>query len=244
MKNQDTSSAWIGFRSANRFRRAIREFSASPIAEADIFDLLDEAAFAPSSGNLQPYEFHWIRDPDLRQRVATACNGQRAAASAAELIVVVASPGIARETAKAQLAYVDSTPLLGTNSKEYHRKNIKKFLKILGIGAAPFWTPILSVLALIRPALSLLPVGHIGSRHWAARNAVYAAQTIMLGAAAKGIDSCPMEGFSATELEKMLDLPRGSVIPIVIALGYQSDNARIEERWRRPGHDVVVSHWK
>lgn len=244
MKNQDTSASWISFCSANRFRRAIREFSTSPIAETDIFDLLDEATFAPSSGNLQPYEFHWIRDADLRHRVAAACNGQRAAASATELIVVVASPDIAKKTAKSQLAYIDSTQVLEQKSKKYHRKHIEKFLKILGIGSLPFWTPVLSILALIRPALSLLPVGHIGSRHWAARNAVYAAQTIMLGAAAKGIDSCPMEGFSATELGEILCLPRGAVIPVVIALGYRSDNARLEEQWRRPTHDVVVSRWR
>ncbi|WP_277424393.1 nitroreductase family protein [Ralstonia solanacearum] len=90
--------------------------------------------------------------------------------------------------------------------------------------------------------MSLLPVGHIGSRHWAARNAIFAAQTLMLGAAAKGIDSCPMEGFSASKVVKILGLPRGSVIPIVIALGYRADDARIEARWRRPMADVVISH--
>ncbi|WP_408901762.1 nitroreductase family protein [Paraburkholderia dipogonis] len=54
--------------------------------------MLAEATFAPSSGNLRPYELHWIRDPLLKARVAQACNGQNAAASATEIIVVVASP--------------------------------------------------------------------------------------------------------------------------------------------------------
>ena len=114
--------------------------------------------------------------------------------------------------------------------------------KILGVGSSAFWSPLLFLAALIRPSLSLLPVGPIGSRHWAARNAIFAAQTLMLGAAAKGIDSCPMEGFSASKVAKLLGLSRGSVIPIVVALGYRADDARIEERWRRPMTDVVVSY--
>jgi len=155
MHTQDHLPSWDGFRAANRFRRAIRDFGSTPIKESDIVALLDEARYAPSSGNLQPYAFHWIRDADMKKRVAAACNGQKAAASASELIVLVASPDIGKKTAAAQLAYVDSAATLDAKSKQYHRQHIEKFLKILGIGAAPFWTPLLSLAALIRPALSL-----------------------------------------------------------------------------------------
>ncbi|MFH7572430.1 nitroreductase family protein, partial [Pseudomonas syringae group genomosp. 7] len=78
--------------------------------------------------------------------------------------------------------------------------------------------------ALFRPTLSLNHVGHIGGRQWAARNAIFADQTLMLGAAAKGIDTCPMEGYSAPQVAKLLCLPRGSVIPQVISLGYRADD--------------------
>ncbi|MFZ6843364.1 nitroreductase family protein [Undibacterium sp. RuTC16W] len=242
MNIQDQLPPWADFQAANRFRRAIREFNSTPVPQEDVEALLAEAVYAPSSGNLQPYELHWIRTPALKELIAKACNGQKAAASAKELIVVVASPAIARKTAATQLAHLDSSSTLAEKSKNYHRKHIAKFLKIIGIGGLPIWTPLVSVAAMIRPTLSLLPVGHIGSRHWAARNAVFAAQTIMLGAAARGIDSCPMEGFSATKVARLLGLPRGSVIPLVIALGYRHDDARIEERWRRPMNDVVISH--
>lgn len=132
--------------------------------------------------------------------------------------------------------------MLPDNSKAYYRKQVGKFQKILGLGSSAFWSPLLFLAALIRPSLSLLPVGHIGSRHWAARNAIFAAQTLMLGAAAKGIDSCPMEGFSASKVAKLLGLPRGAVVPIVIALGYRAGEARVEARWRRAISDLVVSH--
>jgi len=242
MKAQDLLRPWDAFQAANRFRRAIRKFNSTPIPEDDVYALLAEAALAPSSGNLQPYAFHWIRTPALKASVALACNGQRAAESAAEFIVVAASPALGRQTAMAQLTHVEEAAALGAASKAYHRKQVGMFQKILGVGSSALWSPLIFLAALIRPSLSLLPIGHIGSRQWAARNAIFAAQTLMLGAAAKGIDSCPMEGFSASKVAKLLALPRGTVIPLVIALGYRAEDARIEERWRRPATDVVVSH--
>ncbi|PXF30934.1 NADH-ubiquinone oxidoreductase subunit 3 [Pokkaliibacter plantistimulans] len=233
---------WTVFQAANRFRRVIRDFSPTPIPEQDVRALLTEAALAPSSGNLQPYQFHWLRDPSIKARVAQACNGQKAAMTAAELIVVVASPELGRQTALAQLEHIDTSDTLEQKFRDYHRAQIGKFQKILGLGGSVWWWPLVFIAGWLRPSLSLLPVGHIGSRHWAARNATFAAQTLMLGAAAKGIDSCPMEGFSAPQVAKILGLPRGSVVPLVIALGYRADSARIEQRWRREEGDVVITH--
>jgi nitroreductase len=233
---------WADFQSANHHRRAIRHFSDAPIAEAEMLALLSEASLAPSSVNLQPYEFHWVRNPELKALVAGACNGQKAASTAAEIIVVVASTAFARNTIVDQLAYIDGSASMPPASKDYHRKHLNKFDQILKIGKLALWSPLVSLITLFRPGLSLLPIGHLGSRHWAARNAIFAAHTLMLGAAAKGIDSCPMEGFSATKISQLLSLPRGAVIPLVIALGHRADSARIEEQWRRPLERLVIEH--
>lgn len=242
MKTQDLLHPWDAFQAANRFRRAIRKFQFRSIPEGDVRALLAEATFAPSSGNMQPYQLHWVRTPALKASLAQACNGQKAAASAADFVVFAASPAIGRRTAEAQLDHVEKSTVFGPESKAYYRKQIGKFQRVLGTGSSVFWSPFLMLAAWIRPTLSLLPVGHLGSRQWAARNAIFAAQTLMLAAAAKGIDSCPMEGFSASQVSKLLGLPRGTVIPLVVALGYRADDARIEERWRLPLSESVVSH--
>ncbi|WP_350313377.1 nitroreductase family protein [Dickeya fangzhongdai] len=242
MPMQDTPYLWADFQTTNRTRRAIRDFGNIPIADDIITALLTEAGYEPSSGNLQPYQLHWIKTPELKSQVAAACNGQKAAKSSAAIIVVVASPEIGRSTANKQLSYVEDSPILQPKSKDYYRKQIGKFIKILTIGSSALWTPLINIIALFKPSLSLLPIGHTGSRHWAARNAIFAAQTLMLAAAARGIDSCPMEGFSATKIVRLLGLPRESVILLVIALGYRADDARIEEQWRRPLSEVVVEH--
>lgn len=205
-------------------------------------DILAESARAPSSGNLQPYRFHWVRDPQLKARLAAACNGQRAAASASTLIVIAASPGIALGTSAQHLAYIDATSELPERSKDYLRRQMQMFRRVLGVGSWAIWTPLTAVAAWVRPALSLLPVGHLGSRAWAARNAAFAAQTLMLAAAAKGLDSCPMEGFSASQVIGLLGLPRDTVIPVVVALGYRTQDAKIEHQWRRAPADFIVEH--
>lgn len=242
MNNSTTPLNWADFQAMNRQRRAIRDFNGIAVSDDDISALLAEAVLAPSSGNLQPYQLHWIQRAELKQQVAAACNGQKAAMGASTLIVVAANPAFGLQTATAQRAYVDGTAGFTQKAKAYYDKQLSMFERLLKFGALPIWTPLVSIAALFRPGLSLLPVGHLGSKHWAARNAVFAAQTLMLAAAAKGIDSCPMEGFSATKIARLLDLPRGSVIPLVIALGYQAADARVEAQWRRLQTELVIRH--
>lgn len=242
MQQQNNTSLWHAFTKLNRHRRAIRDFNGTPVPDDDVREILTEAMQAPSSVNLQPYEFHWVKDPVLKKRMVAACNGQRAASSAGTLIFVVASPDIARKTAEKLLAYIDTTDALPERSKDFHRKTIKKLMRVLTIGTWPIWSPIVSLVTLLRPSMSLLPLGHLGSRSWAARNANLASQTLMLAASAKGIDSCPMEGFSASKVAAILGLPRGAVVPVAIALGYRTDDARTEPQWRRALADVIVEH--
>ena len=242
MATQINQQNWAAFQALNRHRRAIRKFSMTSIPEKDVRELLAEAMLAPSSGNLQPYQLHWIQNAKLKAEIAKACHGQQAASTAAELIVIAASPAIGKHTAAAQLAYVEASNTLEPKSKDYYRKQMGMFNKVLGIGSSALWMPFINIACILRPCLSLLPIGSIGSRNWAARNATFAAQTIMLAAASKEIDSCPMEGFSASVVAKLLNLPRGSVIPVVIALGYRASDARVETRWRRELSDALITH--
>lgn len=242
MNNSTTADNWADFKAMNRQRRAIRDFNSTEISDDDMTAILAEAVLAPSSGNLQPYQLHWISNAETKATIAEACNGQKAAKSAATLIVVAANPAFALQTASEQRAYIEGSATFTQKSKVYYHKQLTLFERILKFGALSIWTPLVSIAAFFCPSLSLLPIGHLGSKHWAARNAVFAAQTLMLAATAKGIDSCPMEGFSASKIAGLLDLPRGTVIPLVIALGYRSADARVEAQWRRSQTQLVIQH--
>jgi len=58
-------------REALRTTSAARTFTDEPVDDADLFDILDTARFAPSGGNRQPWRVAVVRDPVLRREMAT-----------------------------------------------------------------------------------------------------------------------------------------------------------------------------
>jgi len=62
------------------------------------------------------------------------------------------------------------------------------------------------------------------AQHWMEKQVYLALGTLLLGAAALGIDACPMEGFDAKGLDAELDLHRqGFSSTVLVALGYRSE---------------------
>src|SRR4030095_1966885 len=138
---------WETFCALKARPRAIRDFDDAPVSDDEVCDVLEQALLAPSSGNLQPYHLHWIRDSATKGAIAAACEGQRAAASAPVLLVVAASVAIAAQTAALQVEYVERTPLLDERSKGYHRRQLTTFRRFLRWGTLMLWTPIHAVIS-------------------------------------------------------------------------------------------------
>ena len=233
---------WRTFQHINRDRRAIRDFDGSPIDDAEIKALIGEALLAPSSGNSQPFVIHWLRDRTMTAAGAAACRNQRAARSASTLLVFVAGSRFALDTVSRFRAYVESTGELSEKSRSHHLRETKMRRRFLRIAPSFLWSPLYFLLATAFPSLSLVPVGPSGVRHWAVRSALFAAQTILLAASARGIDTCPMEGFDPRKLGRILGLKRGDVIALVVALGRRQPDALIEPCWRRSFEVAVVVH--
>lgn len=231
---------WEAFCAVNERRRAVREFDGAAVADQDVRAVLEQALLAPSSGNLQPYQVHWIRDAALRAELATACQGQRAAVSAPVLLVLSAGVAAARATAASRLAHVNASEALDGRAKRYHRRELARFVRFMRWGTSWAWSPVHAAICALWPAFSVVPIGAAAARHWAMRSAIYAAQTILLAAAARGLDTCPMEGFDGRRVARLLGLPRGTIVPIVIAIGRRRPDARVEPRWRRPFSAAVV----
>jgi nitroreductase len=229
------------FSRLNGRRRAVRKFDGTTVPDQVLRAIIAEAQLAPSSRNSQPYRFVCVRSPEQLAAIAPLCNDQMAACSAAALIVLVAGKRFASETLDAWDRHLATDCGLGDRSIAHHRAELRTSRLFLSIGSWPVWSLLLAVIGLFQPATSLLPVGGIGMRHWTARNAIFAAQTLLLAASAYGIDTCPMEGFNAVKLRKALCLPRDLLIPLVVAVGRAAVDARIEPRWRKPiGETLVV----
>jgi nitroreductase len=65
-----------------------------------------------------------------------------------------------------------------------------------------------------------------------------AAQTFMLAMANEGYDTCPMEGLDSRRIKKMLKLPYGAEINMVISCGLREERGVWGDRMRVPFDEV------
>ena len=61
----------------------------------------------------------------------------------------------------------------------------------------------------------------------------------MLSISAEGFDSCPLEGFDSKGVKKLLNLPTGAEINMVVAVGKGTEEGIYNERLRVPYEEVV-----
>ncbi len=71
-------------------RAMIRAYTGEPVPEELVQRLLEYAVRAPSAGNLQPWEFILVQDPEVRAQLATAAFGQTSVATAPLIIATCA----------------------------------------------------------------------------------------------------------------------------------------------------------
>ncbi|MBI2572562.1 NAD(P)H-dependent oxidoreductase [Candidatus Woesearchaeota archaeon] len=68
---------------------------------------------------------------------------------------------------------------------------------------------------------------------WAQRQVYLALANALNGATSLGFDSCPMEGFSAADYSKILNLPAHLVPTVVCPIGFAADVARPKMRFSK-----------
>ena len=72
-------------------RRSIRAFSSEAVRDDDLTKMLEAAIWAPSAGNLQPWEFIIVKSPAKKKEIARAALYQMFIAEAPVVIVVCAN---------------------------------------------------------------------------------------------------------------------------------------------------------
>ncbi|RMG26533.1 MAG: nitroreductase family protein [Bacteroidetes bacterium] len=223
-------------------RRAVRQFAATPLPDEVVHRSVQRAMLAPSSGNMQFWEFYRVKTPAKKEVLAHLCLSQDAALNAAELMVVVVRKDLYRQRARRvleetlqlapdpQAAYLQKARLrYGKTYPMYY------FMDPLGIKGI-FTRLFLRLKRLTRPGV--LTGSACDLRVTAHKNVALAAQTFMLSIAAEGYDSCPMEGFDGPRIRRFLGLPRTAEISMVIALGKADPHAELPPRVRLSMEEV------
>lgn len=77
---------------AIKTRRSVRAFTAQQVTDEQVEKLIDAARWAPSAGNIQPWDFIIVRDSATKQGLSKAALTQKAIEEAPVVIVVCADP--------------------------------------------------------------------------------------------------------------------------------------------------------
>ncbi len=204
-------------------RRSVRKFTSKPIPRPVLDACLDLAMQAPSSCNLQPWEFHVVQSADKKQKLVEACMSQNAAKTAAELIVVVARTKNWGKVAK-------------LNITDWPQKTMPRHWKNFYTGGVPltYWQgPFYSVGHAKKMATRIAglftpvprgPFTKSDMRVWAVKSVALAAENLMLALRSYGFDSCPMEGMDEKRVRKLLKLPSDAEVVMVIGAGERAED--------------------
>lgn len=229
------------FRKVVMSRRSVRRFDDTPIPDAVLQDCLDMALLAPNSSNLQPWEFHVIKTPALKKELAVACLNQNAARTAQELVVIVARLETWKEHCDMML---DNWPeetvpkvvqsYYGRLAKVYYNQGP---LNILGIGKRA-----LAAVTGLKRAVPRGPFTHADMKVWAAKTVALGAENFMLAMRAHGFDTCPMEGFDAHRVNRMLKLPSDAFVVMVVGCGKRAPDGVYHARIRFARERFIKTH--
>lgn len=72
-------------------RRSVRAYKDKDVSDEVVEKLIDAARWAPSAGNIQPWEFIVVRNPETKRKLAEAALGQYFIEEAPVVIVVCAN---------------------------------------------------------------------------------------------------------------------------------------------------------
>lgn len=79
-------------------RRSVRAFdSGKDVSEKTVEGLIDAGRWTPSAGNIQPWEFIVVREPEIKKRLAEAAFNQSFIEEAPVVIVVCADENCSSE---------------------------------------------------------------------------------------------------------------------------------------------------
>ena len=214
-------------------RRTVRDFLPEPVPGEVLDRALDAARLAPSSSNLQPWEFVIIRDPAARQAANAACLDQIPAKTAPVLIALVTHRDTWRRNRDEIIRTFEARGPLRKSHATYYRKIIPLVYLTGPFGLlGPLKRAFSRLASLFKPTPNLMSRADI--RVMAHKSTALAAATFMLALRAEGYDSCPMEGFDPWRAKALLGLPRGAEVNMFLAVGKRSDKGIWWERVLMP----------
>lgn len=199
-------------------RRAINFFNpAKDISEAQLTELIELAALAPSGFNLQPWNLIVLRDQERKERLKALAWGQPKIVEAPVTLIVLADKN---------------------GWKEGHPTFEKNWQQMLETGSMQSeqreW--------FLNAAQSLYNSSPSAELAFAVKNTSFFAMSLMYAATSLGLESHPMDGFDHDAVRDAFNIPDNFWIPLLLSIGYPKDNLELTPaKWRKKRDEIVVS---
>ncbi|MFT6698894.1 MAG: nitroreductase [Porticoccaceae bacterium] len=232
---------------AIHYRRSVRVYDAKKSIDKNIVKkCIEQAALAPNSSNMQLWEFYHITSKDIIDKIAPFCFNQNAARTAQQLVMFVSRKDLWKKRAKANLSFMDAT--FGANNPKEAQSSREKVARNYYGKIIPFaYVDFLGILGFLKYILILVigifkpiyrEVRKSDMRIVAHKTCGLAAENFMISMAAEGYDTCPMEGSDTWRVKKLLGLPFGSEINMIVSCGIRKPEGVYGERFRIPFSEV------
>jgi len=183
----------------------------NPIPQKDLNEIFELVKLAPSAFNLQHSKYIVVTNPEVKEQIRTAANGQYKVHSASAVIIVLGDKLAYKNTA----AINEGLLMLGIiNKQEYD--------------------------LMIEDTVSLYETrGDSFQRDEAIRNASLSAMMFMLAAKEKGWDTCPMIGFDSDKVKEILNINEQYEPALMITIGKEKIESRKPRGYRKPVSEFV-----
>lgn len=228
------------------YRRSCRIYTPESISSEIVKKCLEQATLAPTSSNLQLWEFYHITNHDILEKLSAACFNQNAAKTAQQMVVVVARKDLWKQRAKANIDFLNKVfdkPNLTEKQGKRHKMALNYYSKVIPtiyadfLGIAGYFKYLFfQLVGLFRPVYRQVRMSDM--RVVAHKSAALAAQNFMISMAANGLDTCPMEGSDTLMVKKILRLPSAAEINMIISCGNRDEKGIYGPRFRIPFEEV------
>ncbi|MFB1097362.1 MULTISPECIES: nitroreductase family protein [Terribacillus] len=195
----------------NKRRSASNFLPDKPITKKELDEIFNVVKLGPSAFNLQHTNYVVVLDPEKKQKMKDAANGQYKVESSSAVILVLGDKQAFEQAAD----IYQGLNLLGVINKQEYDLMVTDTVSFYEERGQEF------------------------HRDEAIRNASLSAMLFMLAAKEKGWDTCPMIGFDAVKVKEELNIPDQYEAVLMITIGKEKTESRKPRGYRRPTSEFV-----
>ncbi len=208
----------MNFKDISVTRRSINFFDPDKdLSEKLLGQMIETAAMAPSSFNLQPWNLIVLRDKAAKEKLLPLAWNQPKVVEAPVILIVLAD----------KIGWQEGHPVVEKNWQE-----------MLAAGsmqpAQRDW--------FLNAAKSLYNWNPDANLAFAAKNTGFFAMSLMYAATELGLSSHPMDGFDHEGVRKAFNIPDNFWVPLLLAVGYPKPGLVVQTaKWRKTKEEIIVS---